>query len=80
MFILTYIENSQISVTSDLGRLKIIPHNKILWVDLIKPGGVISGHDYDQYRHPEVNAAVNDLLGKENIEILPGHVWYMEIQ
>ncbi len=48
------------------------------WIDLIKPGGIISGHDYSQ-RKPEVEKAVNDTLGKENIKTLPGYVWYMEI-
>ena len=50
-----------------------------LWIDLIKPGGVISGHDYEQRRHPEATVAVDEYFGKENIEILPGHVWYHEI-
>lgn len=50
-----------------------------LWIDLIKPGGVISGHDYGQWRHPEVESAVNDVLGKENIQTLPGWVWYYEV-
>jgi len=51
-----------------------------LWIGLIKPGGIISGHDYGQGRHPETESAVNELLGKENIKTLPGYVWYMEIQ
>jgi len=50
-----------------------------LWIGFIKPGGVISGHDYGQRRHKEAKIAVDDYFGEENIKTLPGYVWYYEV-
>jgi len=49
-----------------------------LWWPLLRSGGIICGHDYHgKYgeRYPGVNQAVNELLGKENIECLPDCMW-----
>jgi len=43
-----------------------------LWYPKIKPGGIISGHDYNLKGVPK---AVNEFFGKKNIEKCPGNCW-----
>lgn len=48
------------------------------WAPKVKPGGMISGHDYNREKPGKgVTRAVNELIS--NIEIAPGGVWYSEI-
>jgi len=41
---------------------------------LVKPGGVLSGHDYDIFEG--VNKAVNEVFGNK-VNVLPGNIWYV---
>ncbi len=34
----------------------------MVWRPLLKPGGIIAGHDYDHPLYPGVKAAVDELL------------------
>lgn len=45
---------------------------------LIKPGGILSGHDYNIFEG--VNKAVDEFAGKvgKGVKQLPGNIWYME--
>lgn len=42
-----------------------------LWAPKVRPGGVISGHDYDNKRFPGVKIAVERYFGAENVEVCP---------
>jgi GR25 family glycosyltransferase involved in LPS biosynthesis/predicted O-methyltransferase YrrM len=44
-----------------------------LWIKKLKPGGIISGDDYDEKEFPNVVRAVRDALG--NTVQVNGHVW-----
>lgn len=50
----------------------------ILWGPIVKSGGLITGHDYDEPKHPGVTPAVNRMFGKDRIEVYPGRVWAVE--
>ena len=43
-----------------------VKNDIIYWLPKIKNGGILAGHDYDEY-HLECHNAINDVIGKENI-------------
>lgn len=47
------------------------------WVPKIRPGGMISGHDYKGHpRHAGVQKAVDEYFGPDGIETGPDLVWF----
>ena len=55
-----------------------IKQDLLLWEPLLKQGGVFSGHDHYNginARHPGVKQAVDEIIGPENIKILPDVMW-----
>jgi len=50
----------------------------MLWEPLLKPDGIFAGHDYyggTDARHPGVKKAVDEIIGPENIRVLPDVMW-----
>lgn len=49
-----------------------------IWYNKVKPGGLISGHDYDHPNFPGVTVAVDEFADSKGCEIIKceGHVWY----
>ena len=47
-----------------------------LWLPKVKPGGVISGHDYSN-KWPGVAAAVNEMFGKPTE--IHGTIWVIRL-
>jgi len=47
-----------------------------MWKPKVRPGGVLCGHDYGNPRCPDVERAVNDSLGKANLDVGMGYTWY----
>ena len=45
------------------------------WEPKVKPGGLISGHDYNHGNFPGVAKAVNEIFGND-VETGPDRVWY----
>ena len=45
------------------------------WFPLVRPGGIIAGHDYHPRRHRGLVFAVNDRFGEENLELYRGSIW-----
>ena len=49
------------------------------WWDRVRPGGIVSGHDFDQPEWPGVKQAVEECLGKR--DLVPtldyGYVWWV---
>jgi predicted O-methyltransferase YrrM len=44
------------------------------WLPLVKPGGLLTGHDYYE-KKPGVIQAVDEFFGKDGVEITPEYVW-----
>jgi len=47
------------------------------WYPFVKPGGFIGGHDYGHPRIGEVEKAVNEVFGKENLDLGSDHTWFV---
>jgi len=50
----------------------------MLWDPLLKQDGIFAGHDYyggADARHPGVKKAVDEIIGPENIRVLPDVMW-----
>jgi len=48
------------------------------WKPLVRPGGVLAGHDYDPKRWPDVVRAVNELLPEASNVV--DHIWAIRIK
>ena len=49
------------------------------WVPLVRPGGIIAGHDYDHRWYPDITAEVDALAKKLNTKLnVQGKVWWMQ--
>ena len=49
------------------------------WVPLVRPGGIIAGHDYDHRWYPDITAEVDALAKKLNTTLnTQGKVWWMQ--
>lgn len=48
------------------------------WMPKVKPGGVISGHDYDA-GWPGVTQAVNEKIGANRVNKAAGSVWFYQL-
>lgn len=48
------------------------------WLPLVKPGGILSGHDYTDLSHPGVKQAVDEIFGDKK-KAGNGSIWYVEI-
>ena len=46
----------------------------LCWKPLVREGGLLTGHDYSS-KYKGVVKAVDEMLGKDNIEILSGIIW-----
>ena len=49
--------------------------NAMTWM---KPGGILSGHDYNHEAWPGVAQAVNEFFGKENVNV-HGTIWWVQV-
>lgn len=49
------------------------------WTPKIKPGGIISGHDYESNEFPGVVRAVNEAFGERPIGRPSGTVWMVQL-
>jgi len=57
---------------------KSVKQDIILWEPLLKKGGLLTGHDYyggPDARNPGVKKAVDEIIGAENINVLPDVMW-----
>jgi hypothetical protein len=45
------------------------------WAPKVKPGGLISGHDYESPEHPGVKQAVDEVCGQ--VKTGPGRTWFV---
>lgn len=45
-------------------RYEYVKQDILLSIKLLKPEGLIAGHDYNSSRHPGIKKAVNEILGK----------------
>lgn len=61
-------------------RYKSVKKDIIKWEKKVKPGGIISGHDYGQKDWPGVKIAVDEWIkSKSNkLYISKGHVWWIK--
>jgi hypothetical protein len=50
----------------------------LCWKPLVRKGGLLTGHDYSGARCGVVRA-VNEVLGGDNITLLPGNIWTYRI-
>ena len=50
-----------------------------IWIDKVKPGGWIGGHDYDHPRLPGVKMAVDEAFMKEDIELDDNRTWFVRL-
>jgi len=57
-------------------RYKPVQQDIKAWLPLVKPGGIISGHDYGSEKWTEVKSAVDDLL---EVQLLPALVWWHKV-
>ena len=55
-----------------------VKNDILTWLPKVKVGGVLAGHDYDEY-HIESHNAVNDTLGKENVVMRGTSFFYRKI-
>ncbi len=51
----------------------------LCWKPLVRKGGLLTGHDYSD-KHDGVVNAVHELLGEDNITILPGRIWTYRVE
>ena len=51
----------------------------LCWKLLVRKGGLLTGHDYSD-KHDGVVNAVHELLGEDNITILPGRIWTYRVE
>jgi hypothetical protein len=49
-----------------------------LWSSKIRPGGIISGHDYDPVKFPQVIQAVDEFLGEDVLKG-PCYSWMKQL-
>lgn len=47
-------------------------------LSMLKPGGILSGHDYNYEGWPEVTRAVDEKFGKENVNSV-GTIWWVQV-
>lgn len=47
-----------------------------LWLPMVRKGGILSGHDYNNVRFPGVKKAVDEAFGEENIERSVDKTWF----
>ena len=50
----------------------------LIWEPLLKRGGILTGHDYyggSDARYPGVKQAIDEIIGSENIDLLPDVMW-----
>ncbi len=53
-----------------------IKENLEIWSERVKPGGLVSGHDYgNKKRRGGVKQAVKEFVPKNKLKILPCYVW-----
>ena len=50
-----------------------------LYKTLIRPGGMISGHDYDHPSYPGIKQAVDYWFGEKNVNLCDGNVWWIKL-
>lgn len=50
-----------------------------LWLPKIKPGGFISGHDYDHPKLPGVKQAVDEAFMQQDIELDDNRTWFVKV-
>lgn len=56
---------------------KAVTNDIDIWLPKIKKGGIISGHDYGDKKHPDVERAVIKKLGK--VKLGKSKLWYKEV-
>lgn len=60
-----------------------VKEDVLVWLPKVKKGGLICGHDYPddvkRKKYRGVVAAVNEILGRENIMLFPGNIWAKEM-
>ncbi len=58
---------------------KMVELDIALWTPKVRPGGIISGHDYNNFpRFPGVMKAVDEAFG-ERVQTAPDHFWWVEL-
>jgi len=48
-----------------------------IWFPKVRSGGLMCGHDYHVRRFPGVVRAVNEVFGRENIQLKQDRFWYL---
>ncbi len=48
------------------------------WLPRVRKGGIVSGHDYGSTKWPDCSRAVDEIFGKENININSDKVWWVK--
>lgn len=49
------------------------------WIDKVKKGGIIGGHDYLSDRFPGVKQAVVEAFGEGAVTTAPDHCWFVNL-